>query len=63
MTKSSRPADSAAVDTRLPLSLADREEARSMALIEEIPPRAWVVEEARDGGKLKTVKICSAVSG
>jgi hypothetical protein len=46
-----------------PLTVADREEAQRMALIEEIPPRAWVVEEVRDGGKLKAVKICSAVLG
>ena len=44
-----------------PLSDADREEARRMALIAEIPPRAWVVEEVRDGEKLKAVKICSAI--
>ena len=44
-----------------PLSDADREEARRMAVIEELPPRAWVVEEVRDGGKLKAIKICSAV--
>jgi hypothetical protein len=44
-----------------PLSAADREEARRMAVIEELPPRAWVVEEVRDGGNLKAVKICSAV--
>jgi hypothetical protein len=44
-----------------PLSIADKEEARRMAVIEELPPRAWVVEEVRVGGKLKAVKICSAV--
>jgi hypothetical protein len=44
-----------------PLSDADSEEARRMASIEELPPRAWLVEEVRYGGKLKAVKICSAV--
>jgi hypothetical protein len=44
-----------------PLSAADREEARRMSLIAEIPARAWVVEEVRDNGKLRAVKICSAV--
>jgi hypothetical protein len=44
-----------------PLTVADREEARRMVLIAEIRPRAWVVEEVRDGGRLKAVKICSAV--
>lgn len=44
-----------------PLSAADREEARRMAVIEELPPRAWVVEEARDREKLKAVKIWSVV--
>jgi hypothetical protein len=28
---------------------------------QELPPRAWVVEEARDGGNLRALKICSAV--
>jgi hypothetical protein len=32
---------------RLPLTAADREEARRLAVIEELPPRAWVVEEIR----------------
>lgn len=39
----------------------DREQARRMADIEELPLRAWVVEEVRDGETLKAVKICSAV--
>jgi hypothetical protein len=43
-----------------PLSTQDREEARRLAVIEDLPPRAWVVEEIRDGGTLKAVKICSA---
>jgi hypothetical protein len=44
-----------------PLSAADREEARRLAVIKELPTRAWVVEEVWDGGNLKAVKICSAV--
>ena len=44
-----------------PLTAEDREEARRIATIGELPPRAWVVEESRDGGKLRAVKICSAV--
>ena len=44
-----------------PLTSEDREEARRMALIEELPPRAWVAQEIRDGNNLKAVKICSAV--
>ena len=46
---------------RLPLTAADREEARRLAVIEELPPRAWMAEEIRDGQRLKAVKICSAV--
>lgn len=45
----------------LPLTPEDREEARRLAIVEELPPRAWMVEEVRDGGNLKAVKICSAV--
>lgn len=44
-----------------PLTSEDREEARRMAIIEELPPRAWVAQEIRDGNNLKAVKICSAV--
>lgn len=44
-----------------PLTVEDREEARRMAAIEELPPRAWVAQEIRDGSNLKAVKICSAV--
>jgi len=44
-----------------PLTPDDIEQAKSMAVIEELPPRAWVVEEIRDGEKLKAVKICSAL--
>src|SRR2546426_816275 len=31
------------------------------AIVEELPPRAWVIEEIKDGNNLKAVKICSAV--
>jgi hypothetical protein len=44
-----------------PLSPEDREEARRMAVIEELPARAWVAKEVRDGNSLRAVKICSAV--
>jgi hypothetical protein len=44
-----------------PLTAEDREEARLMAIIEELPPRAWVAEEIRDGNSLRAVKVCSAV--
>lgn len=44
-----------------PLTSEDREEARRMAVIEELPPRAWVAEEIRTGNSLRAVKICSAV--
>ena len=46
---------------RKPLTPEDQEEARRLALVEELPPRAWVGEEVRDGQKLKAFKICSAV--
>jgi hypothetical protein len=36
-------------------------ESRELAVVEELPPRAWVAEEIRDGEKLKSVKLCSAV--
>jgi len=48
------------VDGR-PLTVEDKEQARLLAVVEELPSRAWVVEEIRDGEKLKAVKICSAV--
>ena len=32
-----------------------------MAVIEELPPCAWVTEEIREGSNLKAVKIWSAV--
>lgn len=44
-----------------PLSPTDKEQARLMAVIEELPPRAWVLEAIRDGENLRAVKICSAV--
>jgi hypothetical protein len=44
-----------------PLTPEDREEARRMALTEELPLRAWVVQEIRNGNSLQAVKICSAV--
>ena len=44
-----------------PLTSEDREEARRLAVIEELPPRAWVAQEVRDGQKLQAVKIYSAI--
>ena len=44
-----------------PLTAEDREEAKKLAVIEELPARAWVVEEIHDGEKLKAVKIFSAL--
>ena len=44
-----------------PLTPEDKEQAQRLAVIEELPPRAWVVEEIRDGEKLKAVKLCSAL--
>jgi hypothetical protein len=44
-----------------PLTAEDRERARCMAAIEELPPRAWVAEEIWDGNSLRAMKICSAV--
>ena len=44
-----------------PLSVQDREDARLMVMIEELPPRASVVEEVRDEQKLRAVKICSTL--
>jgi hypothetical protein len=46
---------------RRPLTSEDREEARQLAVIVELPPRAWVAQEVRNGQKLQAVKICSAV--
>lgn len=43
------------------LTAEDREEARRMAVVEELPPGAWVAEEIREGNILRAVKICSAV--
>lgn len=42
-----------------PLTPEDKEQAKRLAIIDDLPPRAWVVEEIRDGEKLKAVKICS----
>jgi hypothetical protein len=44
-----------------PLTVEDKEHAQRLAVIEELPPRAWVVEEHRDGNNLRAVKICSAL--
>jgi len=44
-----------------PLTTEDREEARLMVSVEELPPRAWVAEEIRTGNSLRAVKICSTV--
>jgi hypothetical protein len=44
-----------------PLTAEDREEARRMAVIEELPLRAWVAEEIREGNSLRAVKIYSGV--
>jgi hypothetical protein len=38
-----------------------REHARPATIVEELPPRAWVVEEIKNGNGLRAVKICSAV--
>ena len=38
-----------------PLTAEDRENAKTLMVIEALPPRAWVVEEICD----KAVKICS----
>ena len=46
---------------RRPLTPEDWVEAKKLALIEELPPRAWVVDEVHDGESLKAVKICSAL--
>ena len=44
-----------------PLTNEDREQARRLVVIDELPPRAWVAEEIRDGNTLRAVKICSAI--
>jgi hypothetical protein len=43
------------------LTPTDREDAKKLAVMEALPPRAWVAEEIRHGGSLKAVKIYSAV--
>lgn len=42
-----------------PLTPEDKEQAQLLAVIDELPPRAWVVEEIRDGEKSRAFKICS----
>ena len=44
-----------------PLTREDRDEAQRVAVVEEMPSRAWVAEEIQAGGSLKAVKICSAL--
>src|SRR5262245_44365690 len=46
---------------RRPLTAEDRAEAQRLAILEDLPSRAWVAHEVRDGQTLKAVKICSAV--
>lgn|GEM_PF-2767510 len=43
-----------------PLTPEDREQARRMAVIDELPPRSWVIEEVFDRQNLRAIKICSA---
>jgi hypothetical protein len=43
-----------------PLTPEDREQARRMASIDELPPRSWVIEEVFDRQNLRAIKICSA---
>jgi hypothetical protein len=45
-----------------PLTPEDRQEARWMAAVRELPPRAWVIGEINDPatGELRAVHICSA---
>jgi len=43
------------------LEVDDQEQAGLLAVIKDLPPRAWVVKEVRDGEMLKAVKICSAL--
>jgi hypothetical protein len=44
-----------------PLTSADREEAKRIAVAQDLPPHAWVAQENWDGRQLQAVKICSAV--
>ena len=45
-----------------PLTPEDREEAKRLAVIEELPPpHACVVDEVCDGNSLKAIKVCSAM--
>ena len=43
-----------------PLTSEDREQARRMAVIDELPPRSWVIEEVFDRQNLRAIKICCA---
>ena len=43
-----------------PLTPEDRQQARQMAIIDELPPRSWVIEEVFDRQNLRAIKICSA---
>lgn len=43
-----------------PLTPQDREEARRMAIIEDLSPHACIIDEVRAGdGTLRAIKICS----
>ena len=44
-----------------PLTAQDHIDAKRLAAAVSSLPRAWIVEEIRDGQKLKAVKICSAL--
>jgi hypothetical protein len=44
-----------------PMTVEDREEARRTAIIEDLRPGAWIVEEIKDGRNLRAVKIYSAL--
>ena len=45
----------------MPMSPEDREEVKLLALAEEAPLRAWVVEEVKQGDSLQAVLICSSI--
>jgi hypothetical protein len=42
-----------------PLTPQDRQEARRIAIAQDLPPRAWVAEEVCEAGKLRAIKIYS----
>lgn len=48
------------VDGR-PMTPEDREQARKLAVFENLPPRSWVVGEICDGKTLRSVKMRSAL--